>query len=98
MRAVVAHANGVDISEVDGYYAVVSVDAGEVQEGETGTTMACRMEDIAVPGALRDDFIGTLQQRCDSVAQTKIGTCQLDFRPTSNGKCTYCYFNFMLSM
>ena len=73
MRAVVAHANGVDISEVDGYYAVVSVDTGEVQEGETGTTMACRMEDIAAPGALRDDFIGTLQQRCDSVAQTKIG-------------------------
>ena len=73
MRAVVAHANGVDISEVDGYYAVVSVDAGEVQEGETGTTMACRMEDIAAPGALRDDFIRTLQQRCDSVAQTEIG-------------------------
>ena len=73
MRAVVAHANGVGISEVDGYYAVVSVDAGQVQEGETGTTMACRMEDIAAPGALRDDFISTLQQRCDSVAQTKIG-------------------------
>ena len=31
------------------------------------------MEDIAAPGALRDDFIGTLQQRCDSVAQTKLG-------------------------
>ena len=30
MRAVVAHANGVDISEVDGYYAVVSVDAGDI--------------------------------------------------------------------
>ena len=74
---VVAHANGVDEENADGFAHHVSVDNAHDVEGEEGTTMNCEVEAIAKPGKAQDTFINVSAARCDDVgdkSKTPLGS------------------------